>query len=94
MSGNILKILQYYLTNRKQKILLNGKRSNWDSISAGVPQGSVLGPLLFLIHFNDIVHNIECDMKLFVDDTSLFMTVRDINRPSHDLSRDLTKINL
>ena len=94
LSGNILKILQDYLTDRKQRVLLNGKSSNWDIISAGVLQGSVLGPLLFLIYINDIVHNVECDIKLFADDTSLFMTVRDVNKAALDLSRDLTKINL
>ena len=47
LSGNILKILQDYLTDRKQRVLLNGKSSNWDIISAGVLQGSVLGPLLY-----------------------------------------------
>ena len=50
LSGNILNILKDYLTNRKQRVLLNGKSSNWNIISAGVPQGSVLGPLLFLIY--------------------------------------------
>ena len=73
---------------------MNGKSSNWDIISAGVPQGSVLGPLLFLIYINDIVHNVECDIKLFADDTFLLVTVRDVNKAALDLSRDLTKINL
>ena len=73
LSGNILKILQDYLIDRRQRVLLNGKSSNWDIISAGVPQGSVLGPLLFLIYINDIVCNVECDIKLFADDTSLFI---------------------
>ena len=94
LSGNILKILKDYLTNRKQRVLLNGKSSNWNIISAGVPQGSVLGPLLFLIYINDIVHNVECDIKLFADDTSLFMMVRDVNKAALDLSSDLSKINL
>ena len=44
LGGNILKILQDYLIDRRQRVLLNGKFSNWDNISAGVPQGSVLGP--------------------------------------------------
>ena len=73
---------------------MNGKSSNWNIISAGVPQRSVLGPLLFLIYINDIVHNVECDIKLFADYTSSFMTVRVVNKAALDLSRDLTKINV
>ena len=94
LSGNILKILQDYLTDWKQRVLLNGKSSNWTIIFAGVPQGSVLGPLLFLIYINDIVHNVECDSNLFADDTSLFMTVQGVNKAALDLSRGLSKINL
>ena len=74
--------------------MLNGKCSSWDNISAGVPQGSVPGPLLFLIYINDIVHNIKYVIKFFADDTSLFMTARDVNEGALDLSRDLTKIRL
>ena len=94
LNGNILKILQEYLTDRKQRVLLNGKISNWNIISAGVPQGSVIGPLHFLKYINDIVYNVKCDTKLFGDDTSLFMTVWDVNKAAFDLSRDLSKINL
>ena len=64
---------------------MNGKSSNWNIIAA-VPQGSVFG--------YDIVHNVECDIKLFPDDTSLFMMVRDVNKAAVNLSRDLSKINL
>ena len=94
LSGNILKILKDYLADPKQKVLLNGKSLNWNIISAGVPQRSVLGPLLFLIYINDIVHNVECDSKLFADDASLFMMVRDVNKAALDLSKDLSNINL
>ena len=63
LSGNILKILQDYLIGRRQRVLLNGKCFNWDNISPGVQQGSVLGPLLFLINISDKVHNVKCDIK-------------------------------
>ena len=79
ISGNILQLLQSLLKDRKQRLVLNGKSSKWESISAGVPQGSVLGPLFFLIYINDIVSNITCGIKLYSDDTSLFSVVDDAN---------------
>ena len=94
LSRNILKILQDCLIDRRQRVLLNGKSSNWDMISAGVPQGSVLGSLLFLIYISDKVHYVKYHIKLLADDTSLFMTVRDVIEAAIDLSRDFAKISL
>ena len=51
--GNLLKVLKHFLTNGKQRIVLNGQSSSWTNIKAGVLQGSILGPLLFLIYIND-----------------------------------------
>ena len=72
-------------------VVLNGHCSKWDTISAGVPQGSVLGPLLFLMYINDITHNVKCGIKLFANDTSLFTTAQDENVAALDLNRDLEK---
>ena len=94
LHGNVLRIVNSFLADRKQRVVLNGQCSKWDTISAGVPQGSVLGPLLFLIYINDITHNVKCGIKLFADDTSLFTTVQDENVAALDLNRDLEKINL
>ena len=81
------------MADRKQRVVLNGQCSKLDTISAVVPQGSVLGPLLFLIYINDITHNVKCGIKLFADDTSLFTTVQNANVAALDLNRDLDKIN-
>ena len=63
------------------------------SVKAGVPQGSVLGPLFFLIFINDFSDNLVSNPKLFADDTSLFSVVQDINLSAKNLNDALKKIN-
>ena len=60
-----------YLSNRQQRVVIDGQWSSWVNIKAGVPQGSVLAPLLFLIYSNDINSNILSESFLYADDTSL-----------------------
>ena len=72
ISGNLLKRFQNYLRSRKQRVVLNGSYSDFSSIESGVPQGSVLGPLLFLVYINDLERNIKSNVKFFADDTMLF----------------------
>ena len=64
------------------------------TISAGVPQGSVLGPLFFLVYINDLVDNVNCDIKMFADDTSLFSRVDDPVRSALKLNEDLDTVKL
>ena len=78
--GHADKFLRSYLTNRRQYTLVNGIKSNCGNVNCGVPQGSVLGPLLFLLYINDIKHAIGCDnVKLFADDTFLFTNDRNVH---------------
>ena len=79
ISGPLLRWFTDYLLidKRKQRVVLPGTASSWTSIKAGVPQGSILGPLLFLVYINDIVENIHSSIRLFADDTSLFIIVDD-----------------
>ena len=79
--------------NGKQRVVLNGQCSSWASITAGVPQGSLLGPLLFLININGLSKNLSSNPKLFADDTSLFSVVHNLNTSTNNLNEDLKKIN-
>ena len=74
--------------------MLNGKNSEWAEISAGVPQLSILGPLLFIIYINDLVGNVRFVVKLFADDTSLFSVVYDKSKTAAELDRDLERVRL
>ena len=71
----ILSWFSYYLSNRYQRVVLPGAVSDFSSINAGIPQESILGPILFVIYTNDIVNAIEFNINLFADDTSLSMVV-------------------
>ena len=88
ISGDITNILREFLRHRKQ----NGECSSWADINAGVHQGSILGPLLFLIYINDLSDSLKSECKLFADDTSLFSVVNDINTSVSDLNETLEKI--
>ena len=74
-------------------VLINGQSSEWASIKARVPQGSILGPLLFLIYINDLSDGIISNVKLFADDTSIFSTIHDSNTSASNLNSDLQKIS-
>ena len=94
ISGNLLDTITDFLNYRKQRVALNGQFSSWTSIEVGeVPQGSIRGPLLFLIYINDLSDDLTSSVKLFSDDTSLFSVVHDVNTSSTNLNNDLRKIS-
>jgi hypothetical protein len=59
-------------------VVINNSTSSWRDINAGVPQGSILGPLLFIVFINDILTDINSTIQLFADDTSLYLIVDDV----------------
>ena len=93
MSGNLLNLLSNFLKNRKQRVVLNGPTFSWADVNAGVPQASILGPLLFLIYINDLADGLSSNAKLFADDTSLFSDVHNADTTAKELNNDLVKIN-
>ena len=91
--GEVLALINSSLNNRFQHVILNGKSSNWLPVQAGVPQGSILGPLLFLVYINDLSEKITSTVKLFADDTSLFSVVNGPNIPANELNNNLELIS-
>ena len=91
--GDLINILNDFLTNRKQRVVLNGQCSSWVDIRAGVPKGSILGPLLFLIYVIDLPNGLKSECKLFADYTSLFSVTHDLNTSASDINNDLKLIS-
>ena len=84
--GNLLNWLKDYMSGRHQKVVLNGVESNVCYLEAGVPQGSILGPLLFLIY-------IQCNINIFADDTSVQQSINDITT-FEKVNRDLQRLTV
>ena len=93
ISGELYNLLESYLSGRFQRVLLNGQSSSWKPVLADVPQGSILGPLLFLVYINDLPNGLKSNAKLFADDTSLFTIVKDRNVSANILNNDLQLIS-
>ena len=73
------------------KVIL--KVSSWTGVNVGVPQGSILGPLLFLVYINDLADGLSSNAKLFADDTSLFLVIHHLDTSANELNNDLYQIN-
>ena len=72
IGDSITDWIEQWLTDRRQRVVVDGEVSNWKSVLSGVPQGSVLGPILFLIYINDLDDSITSNVLKFADDTKLF----------------------
>ena len=94
VQGNCLNLFHSYLLKRKICTVIDGFKSDIVEIEAGVPQGSRLGPLLWIIYSQDILEDLESECLLFADDTCLFASGEDPAITTEVLNRDLRKISL
>lgn len=88
INNSINTWIESFLTQRQQRVVCDGEISSWELVTSGVPQGSVIGPILFLVYINDLPEGLQSQVRLFADDTIIYMTVAsDID--AETLQRDL-----
>jgi hypothetical protein len=90
--GNVLNWIEHFLTERKQRVLVNDQYSSWSKVTSGVPQGTILGPLLFLVFINDICDALNCTCRLYADDCIIYRPIQGINDVV-SLQMDLNKLH-
>ena len=78
MGNSIINWIEQWLTDRKQRVVVDGEVSSWKSVLSGVPHGSVLGPILFLVYINDLEEGVTGRILKFADDTKLFRKTKEI----------------
>lgn len=94
VQNRAIDLVQSYLSNRVQKVDVGGERSSGSTIDMGVPQGSILGPFLFLVYVNDLPAFVKdiCDIVLFADDTSLVFKVDRSKANYDDVNASLSRV--
>ena len=93
ISGDLFYLLENCLSGRLQRVVLNGQTLSWRPVLAGVPQGSILGPFLFLVYINDLSNEFKSNEKLFADDTPLFTIVKDKQESADVRNNDVSLIS-
>ena len=91
MGNSIINWIEQWLTDRRQRVVVDGEVSNWKSVLSGVPQGSVLGPILFLVDINDLEEGVIGKILKFADDTKLFTKTKEIG-DKQNLQDDIDKL--
>ena len=92
---NSVKLLGNYLTNRTQRVKVNGLFSDWIELHRGVPQGTILGPLCFLIYVNDMISEVDESVELiqYADDTTILCAAKNINTVTNSLEKNISKLS-
>ncbi|KAL8582913.1 hypothetical protein ACOMHN_057066 [Nucella lapillus] len=88
IKGKTNKWIKSFLSNRRQAVVVDGEKAEFSSVKSGVPQGSVLGPCLFLVYINDLPKNLNSKVRIFADDTAIYSTITadaDIKQLQNDL---------
>ena len=93
ITGKTLQWIRSFLSNRKQKVRTNGAESSWSSVMSGIPQGSIMGPILFTLFVNDLPQSISSIISMFADDTKVYLPLTADNS-SEDLVADLNYLQL
>ena len=95
LRGNVLKWFKNYVSDRKQRTYVNGVMSDEREVNYGVPQGSVLGPILFILYINDLKQFIgqHCEIRMFVDDTMLYVTEKSMDRMEQKLNSVMSHLD-
>merc|ERR1711875_95237 len=91
INGTTARWVKNWLANRTQTVVMDGDFSNVAPVTSGVPQGSVLGPCLFLLYINDLAQDLESTVRLFADDTIAYLAIGDQSDASR-LQRDLDRL--
>ena len=91
VGGRLNRLLGSLLQDRRQRVVVNGSKSSWVPVRSGVPQGTVIGPILFLVYINDIKSGVTSDMRLFADDSIIYRTIN-TDEDHRILTEDLHKL--
>ena len=92
VGGKLLNWVEAFLTGRRQRVSVNGSRSEWAAVTSGVQQGTVLGPLLFVVFVNDLPGEVSSSVKMFADDTKIYRSVSQAS-DVHLLQADLNALS-
>ena len=91
MGNIIINWIKQWLTDRRQMVVMGGEVSSWKLVLSGVPQGSVVEPILFVVYINDLEEGVTCRILTFADDTKLFRKAKEIG-DKHKIQDDIDKL--